>query len=256
MAPLRVDRRATFAGFDRDERWKVLGAGIGVAGLDEVFDNESTAAHAADEFFPGVEEFERAAFAVGEIAVDYGKRSFAFVWFGDEVTSAARYGCALEGGGLLVLADVLAAGNEDTRDFGVDLADVAHVTSAHGLDDRIESGFGEHREMVHRGFDGAELNAEFRRELLVEGEHFGAEVDDGDEGTGFSEERAVFPAAGGEAKDAFAGDGPLDPAEGISSGERIAHVAASRGFGVRGTLAGALIPNSAIVYVKVVHCPI
>ena len=114
MAPLRVDRRATFAGFDRDERWKVLGAGIGVAGLDEVFDNESTAAHAADEFFPGVEEFER---AVRFVALR--ERTFVVRIKGDgsvewvNVSRGARVGDLVEVFGALKEGDTIARRGTD-----------------------------------------------------------------------------------------------------------------------------------------------
>ena len=81
---------------------------IGVQRFDQIFNRKPRPAHAAQQGFPAVQEFERAGLAV-RTADDFGQRAGTVIGFGQKVTGGRRLGRRLQAGRLFVLTDIESA---------------------------------------------------------------------------------------------------------------------------------------------------
>src|SRR5688572_10811907 len=137
---------------------------------------------------------QRARLAVRAID-NFWERTLAVIGLDQFVSSRAWPDVCLQACGLLVLTDVAAAGRGHASNFVVDARYVGNIAGADWLDDEIELACGKHRQILHRCFDGADIESACGGDLAIEREHAGAEIDDGDDRSGGGVERALTTAA-------------------------------------------------------------
>ena len=128
---------------------------IGPAGFDQVFNHKPRPAQAAHQLFPAVQIFHRAGFAVGGVFAAR-QRAFVIILAADDVLMPVRAVRDLQARRCFVLADVKAAVLQHPRDFPIDGFHIRHVAGADRLMHQIEHRLVQHRQIVHRGFDGAD----------------------------------------------------------------------------------------------------
>jgi len=135
--------------------------GIGETGVAEKFDHAGWTGEAVDR---GVEVAVCGCIA-GDETAEFRQNGFEV-----EVVN-----CAGEAFGLVALEDTeLAAGAEDTEDFGEGLFVVGEIAEAEGGGDEVDGGVAK-REMKGIGFDGEDVSA--GKFFLSQGEHLVGEVD-------------------------------------------------------------------------------
>jgi hypothetical protein len=154
---------------------------------------------------------------------------------------------------LFVLADVQASGCCHARDFAVNAINIRDVARADGLDDKIEFGVSEFREVIDRCFERAKFKTALSRQLTVTRQHLRADIDHRDERAYGSEQGAVPPASGSEAEDPFAGNVAAKPPAIIDERPWIGKLRVTGRLGVCQAPARAVVPRRAVVFVWRFH---